>query len=89
MDFSKFSDPKFDVKEWVNGALRTHKDTQTPVDVSEESVWDGQSRFLSLHFCREYVLINFVGGKFYLASEVIYNLFMTHVYTCRHMLPLL
>ena len=34
MDFSKFSDPDYEVKEWVNAALRTHKDTQTPLDVS-------------------------------------------------------
>ncbi len=34
MDFSKFSDPNFDAKEWVNGALRTHKEAQTSVDVS-------------------------------------------------------
>ena len=37
MDFSKFSDAEFDVKEWVNGALRAHKDNQTPVDVSAEA----------------------------------------------------
>ena len=37
MDFSKFSDAEFDVKEWVNGALRAHKDSQTPVDVSAEA----------------------------------------------------
>ena len=37
MDFSKFSDAEFDVKEWVNGALRAHKDSQTPVDVSTEA----------------------------------------------------
>ena len=36
MDFSKFSDAEFDEKEWVNGALRAHKDIQTPVDVSAE-----------------------------------------------------
>ena len=34
MDLSKFSDSDFEVKEWVNGALRAHKDAQTPVDVS-------------------------------------------------------
>ena len=34
MDISKFSDPDFDVKEWVNSALRAHKDAKTPVDVS-------------------------------------------------------
>jgi len=34
MDFSKFSDAEFDAKEWVNGALRAHKESQTPVDVS-------------------------------------------------------
>lgn len=33
MDFSKFSDENFDVKEWVNSALRI-KDERTPVDVS-------------------------------------------------------
>ncbi len=39
MDFSKFSDPKFDAKEWVNGALRTHKEAQTSVDVSGSCCW--------------------------------------------------
>ena len=34
MDISKFSDPDFDVKEWVNGALRLPKDSKTSVDVS-------------------------------------------------------
>ena len=34
MDFSKFSDADFDPKEWVNGALRAHKDARIPVDVS-------------------------------------------------------
>ena len=34
MDFSKFSDAEFDAKEWVNGALRAHKDARVPVDVS-------------------------------------------------------
>ena len=34
MDFSKFSDPEFDAKEWVNTALRAHKDAHIPVDVS-------------------------------------------------------
>ena len=34
MDFSKFSDADFDAKEWVNGALRAHKDARTPIDVS-------------------------------------------------------
>ena len=33
MDFSKFSDENFDVKEWVNSALRI-RDDRTPVDVS-------------------------------------------------------
>ena len=33
MDFSKFSDDNFDVKEWVNSALRI-RDDRTPVDVS-------------------------------------------------------
>ncbi|XP_019849814.1 PREDICTED: conserved oligomeric Golgi complex subunit 7-like [Amphimedon queenslandica] len=32
MDISKFSDPDFDVKEWVNGALRLPKDSKTSVD---------------------------------------------------------
>ena len=36
MDLSKFSDSEFEVKDWVNGALRAHKDTQTPVDVRKE-----------------------------------------------------
>ena len=33
MDFSKFSDENFDVKEWVNSALRI-RDDRTPIDVS-------------------------------------------------------
>ncbi len=33
MDLSRFSDENFEVKEWVNGALNTHKDKQTSVDV--------------------------------------------------------
>jgi hypothetical protein len=33
MDFTKFSDPNFDVKEWVNAALRAPKDQNTPLDV--------------------------------------------------------
>ena len=33
MDFSKFSDDNFDVKDWVNSALRI-RDDRTPVDVS-------------------------------------------------------
>ena len=33
MDFSKFSDDNFDVKEWVNSALRI-RDDRTPIDVS-------------------------------------------------------
>lgn len=32
MDLTRFSDPDFDVKEWVNGALRAHKDPTTPLD---------------------------------------------------------
>ena len=32
MDFSKFSDENFDVKEWVNSALRI-RDDRTPIDV--------------------------------------------------------
>lgn len=35
MDFSKFSDDNFDVKEWVNSALRI-RDDRTPIDVSFE-----------------------------------------------------
>ena len=35
MDFSKFSDADFDAKEWVNGALRAHKDARIPIDVSK------------------------------------------------------
>lgn len=34
MDFSKFSDNEFEVKNWVNGALAVHKDSQTSLDVS-------------------------------------------------------
>lgn len=47
MDFSKFSDAEFDVKEWVNGALRAHKDTQTPVDVSAEVLAYQNEKFFS------------------------------------------
>lgn len=36
MDFSKFSDADFDAKEWVNGALRAHKDARIPIDVSRK-----------------------------------------------------
>ncbi|CAI8022791.1 Conserved oligomeric Golgi complex subunit 7 [Geodia barretti] len=32
MDFSKFSDKDFDAKEWVNGALRSHKDARISID---------------------------------------------------------
>ena len=35
MDFSKFSDADFDAKEWVNSALRAHKDARVPIDVSD------------------------------------------------------
>lgn len=37
MDFSKFSDDNFDVKEWVNSALRI-RDDRTPIDVSLKDV---------------------------------------------------
>ena len=33
MDFSKFSDSDFEVKAWVNEALKAHKDSKTPLDV--------------------------------------------------------
>ena len=33
MDLSKFSDPSFDPKQWVNSVLRSSKESQTPVDV--------------------------------------------------------
>ncbi|XP_057317261.1 conserved oligomeric Golgi complex subunit 7-like isoform X1 [Hydractinia symbiolongicarpus] len=33
MDFSKFSDDNFDMKEWINNALRRHSDSTTSVDV--------------------------------------------------------
>ena len=33
MDLTKFSDPAFDSKQWVNAVLRSSKDSQTPVDV--------------------------------------------------------
>ena len=33
-DFSKFLDDNFDVKEWVNGAFRTQKDSPEQKDVS-------------------------------------------------------
>ena len=38
MDFSKFSDDNFDVKEWVNSALRI-RDDRTPIDVSLKDVY--------------------------------------------------
>jgi hypothetical protein len=36
MDFTKFSDDNFDLKEWINGALQSHKDSNqnTEVDLS-------------------------------------------------------
>lgn len=37
MDFSKFSDDNFDVKEWVNSALRI-RDDRTPIYVSLKDV---------------------------------------------------
>lgn len=36
MDFSKFSDADFDAKQWVNSALRAHKDARIPIDVSPD-----------------------------------------------------
>lgn len=33
MDFSKFSDADFEVKNWVNGALAAHKDSHATLDV--------------------------------------------------------
>lgn len=36
MDFSKFSDNDFEVKKWVNEALKAQKDSKTPLDVSEQ-----------------------------------------------------
>lgn len=53
MDFSKFSDADFDAKEWVNDALRAHKDARTPIDVSGKEAgriatdWDTYSLFIS------------------------------------------
>lgn len=32
MDFSKFSDDNFDMKDWINNALRVQKDTKVTVD---------------------------------------------------------
>ena len=55
MDFSKFSDAEFDVKEWVNGALRAHKESQTPVDVSA-GVGNPQLRNERLQFPSELVV---------------------------------
>ena len=49
MDFSKFSDSDFDAKEWVNGALRAHKDARVPIDVSE-NVSRGDYATISLTF---------------------------------------
>ena len=37
MDFSKFSDENFEVKDWVNSALRIREE-RTPVDVSFDLV---------------------------------------------------
>lgn len=48
MDFSKFSDSDFDAKEWVNGALRAHKDARTPVDVSVITATDFAAHELRL-----------------------------------------
>jgi len=48
MDFSKFSDAEFDAKEWVNGALRAHKESQTPVDVSAGVGHSHLNEFLQL-----------------------------------------
>jgi hypothetical protein len=32
MDISRFSDVDFDVKDWVNGALRSNREANTPID---------------------------------------------------------
>ena len=37
-DFSKFLDDNFDVKDWVNGAFRTQKDSQQQKDVSMQNM---------------------------------------------------
>lgn len=50
MDFSKFSDENFDVKEWVNSALRI-RDERTPIDVSS-----GLQRVHVLAFSRWFLL---------------------------------
>ena len=36
MDFSKFSDKDFEVKKWVNEALKAQKDSKTPLDVRKK-----------------------------------------------------
>lgn len=48
MDFSKFSDENFDVKEWVNSALRI-RDDRTPIDVSTS--FFGLRRVYKLYCC--------------------------------------
>ena len=43
MDFSKFSHLDFDVKEWVNGALRAPRDANTSLDVCPRRIFFYQS----------------------------------------------
>eukprot|EP00794_Sanderia_malayensis_P016066 gene16066-17689_t len=38
MDFSKFSDENFEVKEWINNALKAHKDAGVSVDEVNKSL---------------------------------------------------
>lgn len=34
MDFSKFSDDNFDMKDWINGAFKTQKESNQNAEVS-------------------------------------------------------
>lgn len=33
MDFSKFSDENFDIKDWINGAFKAQKETSQNTEV--------------------------------------------------------
>ena len=59
MDFSKFSDADFDAKEWVNGALRAHKDARIPIDVRRTGNFAGEPQIISL----------FSGTRLYTSNE--------------------
>ena len=57
MDFSKFSDKDFEVKKWVNEALKAQKDSKTPLDVSNKSL--------------QYTIITVIAGSSQYASNEI------------------